>query len=162
MIYGLPENPTREDVRREYTIANMRFKELQGKMDRDDRDEASRCLGYVKDNLQNEGFIRINIGGWLSTVDSILSEYRRETFLDLKVALDMCEELRTRYINLSQASKPVDGKARSRLNLASNAIVNRQHPDSYTDTIDKTLFHLAKAEKLILEAEKQKPIEVEV
>jgi len=167
MIYGLPENLTREDVRREYTIVNMRFNGLQGKMEPHHRKDASRLLGYVKEDLAHQPNTETELPEHtiysLMLAEGLISKYRGETKEDLEVAEGIFRDLSLRHIDLIRSRTSLDRKAGSHISLAFNALddIDHQHPDTYTRAIDKAMFNLGEAEKLIVEAE-QKPVEVGV
>lgn len=161
MIYGLPENPTREDVRKEYTLVNMRFRELKDQMKPLDRNRVAQELSYVKDDINQECFAERN-SLMLIGVDGILSKYRRETDTDLRLAAGFYHNLisRSRQIQNPQFEKRMVAHHLDWAFLESSNF-DPQHPETYTRAIDKALFHLGEAEKLILEAE-QKPTAVGV
>ena len=175
MIYGSPENPTREDVRREYVIANMRFKELRDSMQSRDSERASEELGYVRAYLENrDGILVRHASTSLTFADAILSAYRGETIEDLRTAAQLHRDLHSRFHTIIQTGgrfKPDRFGGSSDINsqidvnfelcraarILNDVKYQHQNSNTYTEAIDKAMFHLGEAEKIIVEAE-QKPV----
>ena len=165
MPYSLPENPTREVVKREYTIVNMRFKEFLSLMEPEHREFVSKELGYVKDYVENKNGVRINHAEIsLMFAKEVMSKYRNEeTAVDILVAHKLQSGLRLRFLDLRETGSRLI-KTLNFLDDAWYALdgVNSARPDTYTSAIDKVMYNLGEAEKLILEAEKEKLAEVGV
>ena len=104
MPYSLPENPTREVVKREYTIVNMRFKEFLSLMEPEHREFVSKELGYVKDYVENKNGVRINHAEIsLMFAKEVMSKYRNEeTAVDILVAHKLQSGLRLRFLDLRE------------------------------------------------------------
>ncbi len=167
-MYRLPENPTREDVRREYIIVNMKFKELRVRMEPRNRNRVSDLLGYVRDELKQnpnpEDVLPDHTSMSLILAEGIISKYRGETAIDVRTARNFVTDLDQRFYALREDPLFRGSKIFNRLGDAIDALdnVDYQRPEIVTKAIDKAMFHLGEAEKLILEAEQKKPAEVEV
>ncbi len=163
MMYSLPENPTREDIRREYTIVNMRFRELQAEMEARHREHVSRELDLVRAYLRKDRRVSTRHADYsLSLVHDALSGYRDETAIDVRIAINFVSGLDQRFYALRQNPLFKGSKIHNNLSNAADDLdnVDYQRPETITKEIDKAMFKLGEAEKLILEAEK--PVEVGV